>query len=932
MGAGKFLPAASLSILMILNGVSGTPAQAAAPPARALSAPAAPNITEPLADGQLVSAADVHMETGPFRDSDAGDQHQCSDWEIWTVSPSQRVWFINCIGGAQKVHCHLGDGIFENSHANRTDLLPNRDYLVRVRHRDNSGGAAGGWGPYAERRFRTDSERKPLPGASQWRVTQPGYVVEEVASGLQLPVNIAMAPGHGDPSKPMFYVTELYGRIKVVKGDFQVSTYASNLLNFNPNGQFPGSGEIGLTGIVVEPTTGDVFAAMLYKSGDRHYPKVVRFHSTDGGLTASSRTTILDMSGAPQEASHQISNLSIGPDKKLYVHMGDGFTPSIAQNLDSFRGKVLRLNLDGSAPADNPFYDAGDGIKARDYVFASGFRNPFGGAWRAADGQHYEVENGPSIDRLARVTKGTNYGWDGGNGSIRQRALYTWDPSHAPVNIAFIEAETHHAAGFPPDKYGHAYVSESGPTYATGPQSRGKRIVEFTFGANGSVSAPRSLVEYNGSGKTSVAGLAAGPDGLYFSGLYSDSTGDNPTSSNAKIYRVRYAPQATDVAPLVAYQSAGFTGRSQVFGTGVFEGPKGEMAAVGEDMISSLRVAPGFRVVVCESSSGPGRTNAGNLGLCRYYGPGQHTGVGDDLNDRISLVAVLAGPSTPRAAVAYRGSKFTGTSQSLGVGGYETVAGELGEVATISSLQVSPGHRSVVCDHDRSSGINTGALGLCRFFAAGKHATVGSDLERKISLVAIGGPALTAFRDSRYTGPSQRFGPGMYEAKRNQLGAVGNDAITSLRVARGYRVVACRHDSKGHNNGGNLGLCRYYGPGAHDLVGTDPNDDISTLVVLAGPSGDPKLTGYRDRDHSGVKKDFGVGIYEGVRKELTPVGNDEISSLRIATGYRAVVCSEDSYRRVNKGSLGLCRYYGAGGHEYVGNDLNDKISLISVAR
>ncbi len=71
---------------------------------------------------------------------------------------------------------------------------------------------------------------------------------------FSLPVNIAfvLEPGP-NPDDPLFYVTELYGTIKVVANDGTVSDYATGLLNFNPTGNFPGSGEQGLTGIVVEP-------------------------------------------------------------------------------------------------------------------------------------------------------------------------------------------------------------------------------------------------------------------------------------------------------------------------------------------------------------------------------------------------------------------------------------------------------------------------------------------------------------------------------------------------------------------------------------------------------------------------------------------------------------------------------------------------------
>jgi len=383
------------------------------------------------------------------------------------------------------------------------------------------------------------AERGAIP---PWTVHQPGFVVEPFTTGFQLPVNIAFVPDPGDqPGDPFFYVTELYGIVKVVTRDGTVSDFATGLLNFNPTGEFPGSGEQGLAGIVVDPLSGDVFVTLLYDAGGPHFPRVDRFSSADGGFTAATQTTILDMFGEAQGQSHQISNLTIGPDGKLYVHVGDGFDASTAQNLDSFRGKILRMNLDGSAPADNPFFDAGDGINSRDYVFAYGVRNPFGGAWRSADGFHYEVENGPARDRFARIVEGRNYLWDGTDGSMNNFALHVWVPATAPVNLAFIEPELFDGGGFPANKMDHAFVSESGPTWATGPQSRGKRITEFVIDTNGVlISGPTDLISYNGTGKATVVALAAGPDGLYFSDFYKDENFVSPIDRGANILRVRF--------------------------------------------------------------------------------------------------------------------------------------------------------------------------------------------------------------------------------------------------------------------------------------------------------------------------------------------------------------------------------------------------------
>ncbi|MGE0481881.1 MAG: PQQ-dependent sugar dehydrogenase, partial [Phycisphaerae bacterium] len=642
--------------------------------------PRTPTVTEPQ-PGRAVNPADLHMETDAFFDAD-GDLHRCTDWEVWAASPSERVWATLCIGGVERLHTHLGDGAFEGSHAGRSELFPDRDYVLRVRHRDDSDDAATEWSFYASRVFTTTSNRAVLPLAladvlarprplwrfddnlrvvlpgganppalrleaahggeffteirgldgvrnevvdepalpgveevrvrvlangaaldlapstlrilasgcvaftlylpaiqlapggeaqfwvteagssyraqpseehpqfdellqsnpSPWRLLDAGFAVERVATNFQLPVNIAFKPDAGPaPNDVYYYVTELYGTIKAVTRAGVVSDFATELLNFNPTGNFPGSGEQGLTGIVVNPANGDVFASLLYSSipgqeSAPHYPRVVRFTSNDGGRTAAMQTTVLDMPGETQGQSHQISNLTIGPDGKLYVHMGDGFSTSTAQNLSSYRGKILRVNLDGSAPTDNPFYNPST-INARDYVFAYGVRNPFGGAWRASDGRHYSVENGPSIDRFAQIVAGRNYGWNGSDASMTTFALYNWSPAVAPVNIAFIQPETFGGSGFPVERFDHAFVSESGPTWASGPQANGKRITEFVLDAAGNrLSGPTTLLEYAGTGNATVAALAAGPDGLYFSDLYKDQDYQTPIDRGANVF------------------------------------------------------------------------------------------------------------------------------------------------------------------------------------------------------------------------------------------------------------------------------------------------------------------------------------------------------------------------------------------------------------
>jgi glucose/arabinose dehydrogenase len=280
-------------------------------------------------------------------------------------------------------------------------------------------------------------------------------------------------------------------------------------------------------------------------------PRIVRFHSSDGGRTAATQTLIRDFPNEPQGQSHQISSITIGPDGKLYIHMGDGFTSATAQNLDSARGKILRLNLDGSAPADNPFYNAGDGIGPRDMVWVYGVRNPFGGAWRLSDGKHFTVENGPSVDRISVGVVGRNYLWNGTDASMTNYAAYNWNPAHGPVNIAFQQSGTGaFDGGFPAATANFAFITESGPTYGAGPQSLGKRIVSFNFAANGSVlTGPDTLAQYGGAGQATAVALAFGPDGLYFSELYKDTGAASPTDRGAGILRIRYVGGGGACAP-----------------------------------------------------------------------------------------------------------------------------------------------------------------------------------------------------------------------------------------------------------------------------------------------------------------------------------------------------------------------------------------------
>jgi hypothetical protein len=316
--------------------------------------------------------------------------------------------------------------------------------------------------------------------------------------------------------------------------------------------------------------------------------------------------------------------------------------------------------------------------------------------------------------------------------------------------------------------------------------------------------------------------------------------------------------------------------------------------------------------------------NRGSLGACRYFDAGLHQFVGSELNDRISLIAVMGKPVKGTAVTAYQDTRFTGSSLPLGSGGFGQVAGNLSTLAdSVKSLKVADGYRVVACDNDAKPGTASADLGKCRLFRAGEHASVGGDLEKKISLVAVGTPALVATRDGNMGGALQRFNPGVHTALANALTTVGNDAISSLRVGDGWRVIGCRNDRTDLNGQGDLGLCRMFGPGEHNLAGNALNDGISTLVVQAGPASGSLLHTYADRDFKGATSTFGPGLYTA--DELGPVGNDTVSSLRVPGAGRAVLCEHDSGQ-----NLGTCRLFVKSDQVFVGG-LNDNTSRIALA-
>lgn len=200
--------------------------------------------------------------------------------------------------------------------------------------------------------------------------------------------------------------------------------------------------EGGLLGMVLHPdftANPHVFVAYNYNSGG-YKEKVVRFTYTGTALT--NPVTIIENIAA--SGIHNGCRLLITPDLKLYITTGDASNTALPQNISSLSGKVLRLNLDGTVPADNPV--------AGNAYWSFGHRNPQGLVF--ANNILYSSEHGPSTDdEVNIIEKGRNYGWPNVPGYCDAGAeqtfctannvkepIKTWTPTTAACGLDYYNA------------------------------------------------------------------------------------------------------------------------------------------------------------------------------------------------------------------------------------------------------------------------------------------------------------------------------------------------------------------------------------------------------------------------------------------------------------------------------------------------------------
>lgn len=269
------------------------------------------------------------------------------------------------------------------------------------------------------------------------------YQVELVAEGLATPWDMAFLP---DGSA---LVTERNGGVKWLRDGVLLDVAGG------PDDVFA-QGQAGLFDLALSPafaTDGIVYLSYASGTADANTPALYRARFENGALVDGE--TLFRAEPMRDTDAHYGARLALLPDGTLLMTAGEGFAyREEAQVRSNHLGALLRLNPDGSAPADNPFFDEGG---AAAFVYSYGHRNMQGIVIDPESGVVWTHEHGPQGgDELNRITPGDNYGWPIATLGIDYNGArispffdhdgfhapdWVWTPSIAPSGLALYDGD-----------------------------------------------------------------------------------------------------------------------------------------------------------------------------------------------------------------------------------------------------------------------------------------------------------------------------------------------------------------------------------------------------------------------------------------------------------------------------------------------------------
>jgi len=226
----------------------------------------------------------------------------------------------------------------------------------------------------------------------------PGIRVEQLVTDLGIPWGMAFI------DQQRLLVSERSGRLRLV----DLQKHSTSILVGLPEVVAEGQG--GLLDVAVGPDfERDGWLYFTYSKRRNSHAATTLARARLEGLRLVDWQDLLVTDSATSRSRHFGSRIAFDGEGHLFFGIGDRGERDAAQNLGNHIGSILRLNLDGSVPADNPFVGVTD---ARDEIWSYGHRNPQGMAYDALNRRLWSIEHGPrGGDEINLILPGRNYGW-----------------------------------------------------------------------------------------------------------------------------------------------------------------------------------------------------------------------------------------------------------------------------------------------------------------------------------------------------------------------------------------------------------------------------------------------------------------------------------------------------------------------------------------
>jgi glucose/arabinose dehydrogenase len=226
-----------------------------------------------------------------------------------------------------------------------------------------------------------------------------GFTETQVAGGLASPTAMQFAPDG------RLFICEQAGRLRVVKdGSLLTTPFLTVTVS--------SVGERGLLGVAFDPAfTSNHFVYVYYTATTPAvHNRISRFTASGDIAVAGSELVLFDLDNLSSATNHNGGALAFGADGKLYAAVGENANSANAQSLNNVLGKMLRINKDGSIPADNPFFTSASGKNRA--IWALGLRNPFTFAFNPSGAEMFINDVGQNTwEEINDGVAGSNYGW-----------------------------------------------------------------------------------------------------------------------------------------------------------------------------------------------------------------------------------------------------------------------------------------------------------------------------------------------------------------------------------------------------------------------------------------------------------------------------------------------------------------------------------------